>query len=296
LVNIASSGKSNEQIPSVVWDGSSDTHRCKHAHSHRHKQAHFLNSPCKPYSEGIIISIFRSLSDIKRWLIKKLLIYLLLHSMAFKCFLILEIFANGCPLCCWNGLTLLCVESKWWQTEQYPQTKDCVAELNESTQKWKTKGGDVNQSEVMRWADRTMVLRYHWLEMPQVSFLSRQTRVCHNKTRLLSRHKHACRDKRFVAASMFCRDKHVFVTTKHVFCRDTSMLVATKVLSRQVCFVATNMCFVATNMCLSRQTRATKWYLRQLPPLILREEKRNVQEKRFTVLRTVLTMKTRGYL
>ena len=31
----------------------------------------------------------------------------------------------------------------------------------------------------------------------------------------------------------FCRDKHMFVATKHVFCRDKSMLVATKLLSRQ---------------------------------------------------------------
>ena len=34
----------------------------------------------------------------------------------------------------------------------------------------------------------------HWLELPQVSFLSRQ--------------------------ALFCRDKHSFVATKHVFCRD----------------------------------------------------------------------------
>ena len=31
----------------------------------------------------------------------------------------------------------------------------------------------------------------------------------------------------------FCRDKYVFVATKHVFCRDKSMLVATKLLSPQ---------------------------------------------------------------
>ena len=66
---------------------------------------------------------------------------------------------------------------------------------------------------------------YHWGELPQVPFLSRQK---------------------------FCRDKHVFVATKHVFvptkylsrqayfcrdkkrvCRDKSKLVVTKLLSRQ---------------------------------------------------------------
>ena len=35
-------------------------------------------------------------------------------------------------------------------------------------------------------------LRYQWRELPQVSFSSRQK---------------------------FCRDKHVFVTTKHIFCQ-----------------------------------------------------------------------------
>ena len=28
----------------------------------------------------------------------------------------------------------------------------------------------------------------------------------------------------------FCRDKHVFVVTKHVFCRDEIMLVATNMI------------------------------------------------------------------
>ena len=43
---------------------------------------------------------------------------------------------------------------------------------------------------------------YHWREVPQVSFLSHQTRVC--------------RDKQIFVATIdvFCRDKHVFVTTK----------------------------------------------------------------------------------
>ena len=42
---------------------------------------------------------------------------------------------------------------------------------------------------------------YHWRELPQVSFLSRQTRVCRDKTRLLSRQKYACRDKTVVATN-----------------------------------------------------------------------------------------------
>ena len=42
-----------------------------------------------------------------------------------------------------------------------------------------------------------------------------------------------------------CRDKHVYITTKHVFCRDKSMLVATK-LHDKIMFVMTKR--------LSRQT------------------------------------------
>ena len=58
---------------------------------------------------------------------------------------------------------------------------------------------------------------YHWLELPQVSFLSRQK---------------------------FCRHKHVFVTTKHIFCRDKSRIVATKIFCRD----KHNFVFVATKV------------------------------------------------
>ena len=72
------------------------------------------------------------------------------------------------------------------------------------------------------------VRSYHWRELPQVSFrrdkhqtfcrekllLSRQTRLCLDKTHLLSRQRYACRDKHnFVATKVlsrqafFCRDK-----------------------------------------------------------------------------------------
>ena len=65
------------------------------------------------------------------------------------------------------------------------------------------------------------------------------------KTRLLSRQKYACRDK-YLSLQRFCRGKHTFVATKDVLCCDKRV-------------------FVATKMCLSRQ----KWYLWQLPPMIL---------------------------
>ena len=132
-----------------------------------------------------------------------------------------------------------------------------------------------------------MVEDYHWRELPQVSFLSRQNAYfCHDKTHLLSRQKYACRDKNnkhvffvtnicrskrfcpgkkyFLAAKIFCRDKHYFVATNIIlsrqtlFCRDKHNCVATKVLSRQAHF-CTRLChffffffffFVATKMTL----------------------------------------------
>ena len=137
--------------------------------------------------------------------------------------------------------------------------------------------------------------------------LSWQTLVCHNKTPVLSRQKYACHNiflsrqtclprqayfchnKRHVchAASIIfvatkvllqqthvCRDKHLFVTTKHMFCHDKSMLVTTYFCHDKHMFAAAsillsqqktclscrkyNFCcdksFVATNTCLSRQT------------------------------------------
>ena len=79
------------------------------------------------------------------------------------------------------------------------------------------------------------------------TFLLWQTRVCRDKTRLLSW-------QNYVSI--------IFVATNN--------FAMTKVLSRQ------KTCFVMTNTCLSRQTRvchdktfvATKWYLWQLLPMI----------------------------
>ena len=90
----------------------------------------------------------------------------------------------------------------------------------------------------------------HWRELPKVSFLSRETRVCRDKTRLsrqntsfgreksmllatkcLSRQtrvylsfwndKQFCRDKRFVATNIrVCRDKRRDLSRQTRVCRD----------------------------------------------------------------------------
>ena len=92
----------------------------------------------------------------------------------------------------------------------------------------------------------TQALMYHWRKLPQVVFLSRQicTRVCRDKTRLLSRQNYAYCDKTFVATKLWlsrqnisrdkrqtiCRDKHAVVATKDEFCRDQHVFAATKII------------------------------------------------------------------
>ena len=95
---------------------------------------------------------------------------------------------------------------------------------------------------------------YHWRELPQVLFLSRQTRVCREKrfvstSILLSRQKTcfvakntcdkiiACRDKTRVYRDTVCLSRHNF--------RRDEILVLTKVLSRQKYSVATNIIFIS---------------------------------------------------
>ena len=104
---------------------------------------------------------------------------------------------------------------------------------------------------------------YHWLELLQVSFLSRQ-RFCRDKHTSFVATKAgmfvATKDKSTFVAT---KDKSTFVATKvlspfkHVFCRNKSMLFRDK----HVFFVTM---FVEASILLSRQ----EWYLWQLPPVI----------------------------
>ena len=90
---------------------------------------------------------------------------------------------------------------------------------------------------------------WYWRELPH---------FCRDKTRLLSRQKHACRDKTFGATSTVllrqnpCDDKRnfvetklTFVATKHVFCRDKHVFVATNTCFRDKTFVATKITLAA---------------------------------------------------
>jgi len=56
---------------------------------------------------------------------------------------------------------------------------------------------------------------------------------CRNKTCLLSRQKYAWRDKGFVATSILCRIKRPVLSRQTRICHGKSKLVVTKVLSRQ---------------------------------------------------------------
>jgi len=106
---------------------------------------------------------------------------------------------------------------------------------------------------------------YHRQELPQVSFVSRQSTsfVAHIflSRQNLSRENYVCRDKH-----VFCRDKHVFCHDKHVFYRDKSMLGVTKLtcLSRQKYFSRQSTEVLSRQACFCRD----KWHLWNLQPVI----------------------------
>ena len=89
------------------------------------------------------------------------------------------------------------------------------------------------------------VVMYHWLEVPQVSFVATKAGLPRQNLSTLSR-------KIFLSRQTckFCHDKHTFVATKDVFCRDKRRVCRDK---RRVCrdkhnFVGKG--FVATKICL----------------------------------------------
>ena len=108
---------------------------------------------------------------------------------------------------------------------------------------------------------------YHWRELPQVSFLSRQTRVSRVTTRLVATTVCFCRDKiMFVATKYFCRDKS-FVTTN--ICRDKHNFVSTSILlSRQTRICRDKHVFVATKMILVTAPASDKRAFVFLNPVI----------------------------
>ena len=83
--------------------------------------------------------------------------------------------------------------------------------------------------------------KYHWRELPQVSFLSRQKHVfvatkhifCRNKTHLLSQQNICHNNIMFAATKQFCCVK-TFVATN--ICRNKHTFLMTKVLSRRAYF------------------------------------------------------------
>ena len=90
--------------------------------------------------------------------------------------------------------------------------------------------------------DERQPLCYHWRELPQVSFLSRQTSVCLTKhvlccnksmlvtkeVLLLSQRKYFVMTNIILLGQNFCHT-HTFVVTKDVFCRNKHVFVVTKV-------------------------------------------------------------------
>ena len=143
------------------------------------------------------------------------------------------------------GVKLICGDKVWHQKRQ-------LSSNYSFTSNWRLLPSSVSSGFYKE--------KYHWRELPQVSFfvatnvLSRQTRVCCDKTRLLSSQKYACRDKIVFVAPNICHNKHNFVAASIILSRQTQnkSFVATKVyLSLQnscrdkIMFVATKMILVA---------------------------------------------------
>ena len=96
---------------------------------------------------------------------------------------------------------------------------------------------------LQRYNIRKQVRLYHWQELPQVSFLSWQIHVCHDKTHLLSWQKYTCSNKTFVTTK-FCCDRHVFVTTKVLSWQ--AYLVKVSLSQQNIC--CDKIMFVVTNI------------------------------------------------
>ena len=114
-------------------------------------------------------------------------------------------------------------------------------------------------------------LHYHWRGLPQVSFLSWQTRY-------LSQQKYACRYKTFVVTKLRFSPQNSFVTTKDVFwldkhSRDKRFLFVCFVLfclSQQI-FVPTKVVVFSRQKYVWRDKQtvvATIEVLSQVPPMI----------------------------
>ena len=144
----------------------------------------------------------------------------------------------------------------------------------------------LKQNEILHW--------YHWQELPQVSFLSRQkfccdksfvtTKICLPQQNFCPDKIMFCHDKIFLSwqTQKLCHDKHTFVVTKDEFCHDKHVYcykrisVVTKFRLRQN-YVCRDKTFVTTKyvFCHDKHMFVTiklllqqKWYLWQLLPMI----------------------------
>ena len=128
--------------------------------------------------------------------------------------------------------------------------------------------GIETESAVVALSQAVEPVRYHWQNLPLVSFLSRQntsfvaTNVCLSRQTYLC----VCHDK---IRRKVCLSRQTFVTTNTCFVEANTRFVATKLrLSRQNIFLATKHVFAATKRSSQQQQ---KRYLWQLPPTTVRQ-------------------------
>ena len=119
---------------------------------------------------------------------------------------------------------------------------------------------------------------YHWRELPQVSFLSLQkvllwqTRVCHDKTHLLSRQNYFITKNMILSQQTFWHSKHTFIAEKTCFVMTT--FVMTRLLSRQIWYLWQLLPMIGDGGTLRRLSCITCFlfvFVHKVPPACLRE-------------------------
>ena len=90
--------------------------------------------------------------------------------------------------------------------------------------------------------------RYHWRELPQVSFLSQQ-KFCFDK------HVFCCNKSMLATTKVFVETKTLSVVTKLCLSRQTRVCHEENFVVTSILLLQQKTCFVVTNTCLSQQTR-----------------------------------------
>ena len=114
--------------------------------------------------------------------------------------------------------------------------------------------------------DKTRLLSYHWWELPQLSVLSQQ-KFCHNKHAFVVT-KHVC--CHIIGGSyhncQFCHNKSFVTTNTHLLWQNTSVVISLVGATTTISFVTTKVLSQQTRICCDK-TRLLSYHRWELPQL-----------------------------